>query len=109
MTIIDSIIKIIPGSIIEKIHYSRFQGIARKLYNLAQNRGIRTYTIFDKILIEVDPSALAERAIPFNSYETRVTKKLLERIKKGGIVFEVGAWIGYFTVLAANKVGNSGK
>lgn len=110
MTIIDILLKIIPGNVLEQIRFSRFGGFAVKYYSQShKNSKLSTYTIFKNILIEADTSKRSERAIPINAYEPKITKKFLELIKEGDTVFDVGAWIGYYTILAANKVKSLGK
>jgi len=81
-----------------------------KLYEfLNKNEGLKSYTIFDSVQIEIDLSKPAERAIPFNAYESLITKKIQEIIKENNVVIDIGAWIGYYTLLVAKKVGPKGK
>lgn len=42
-------------------------------------------------------------------YEPLAVKHFQERIKPGDIVLDIGAHIGYYTLMAAKRVGNSGK
>jgi FkbM family methyltransferase len=101
---------VIPARIIERIYYSRIQSTLLSIYDfLHKDEELKTVNIFDNILIEINLSKPAERAIPFNAFEPLITKKILGSIKKGDIVFDVGAWIGYYTLLAAKKVGTDGK
>ncbi|HYZ49523.1 MAG TPA: hypothetical protein VE593_01445, partial [Nitrososphaeraceae archaeon] len=64
------------------------------------------YKIYNGILIEVDLSKPAERAIPFDAYEPTVTQKFLAIMKEGDVIFTVGAWIGYYVLLAAGKANH---
>jgi 5,10-methenyltetrahydromethanopterin hydrogenase len=51
---------------------------------------VKIYKIFDDILMEVDISIPAERAIPFGAYEPKITDKFLDSIKEGDVVCD---WI----------------
>ncbi len=42
-------------------------------------------------------------------YEPSTVKHFRERIKEGDIVLDIGAHIGYYTLMAAKRVGNKGK
>jgi len=97
---------LIPGSFLEKLYYSRFARIALPIYDyFMKNQTPKVYRICDNILMELDLSKPAERAIPFDAYEPHVTQNFLEIIKEGDVVFDVGAWVGYYALLAAKKAG----
>jgi FkbM family methyltransferase len=94
----------IPGWFLEKVYYSKFGKILCPIYDyFAKNQTPKPYLIHDNILVEVDLSKPAERAIPFDAYEPKVTEYFLAIVKEGDIVFDVGAWIGYYVLLAAKK------
>ena len=102
--IILKMLHFIPGRFLEKLYYSKFATIVLPIYDyFTKNQTLKLYRIYDKILIEMDLSKPAERAIPFNAYEPRVTQKFLAILKEGDVVFDVGAWIGYYVLLAAKK------
>ncbi len=110
MTLTTRLLRFIPGSIIEDIYYSRFSRYLLPIYDyLTKHENLKTYKVLENVLMEIDLSKKAERAIPFGAFEPSVTKKFLDCIKKGDVVFDVGAWIGYYTLLAAQKVGSDGK
>ena len=104
MRLLIAILHLIPGEILENIYYSKLGNILTSLYDLLTKReNLRVHRIFHDLLMEVDLSKPVERAIPFEAYEPAITKKFLDIVKQGSIVFDVGAWIGYHTLLAARK------
>jgi FkbM family methyltransferase len=104
MPILNRILRLIPGTLLERVYYSKLRYIFLPLYDyLNKNEHMKIYKIFEDILMEVDISKPAERAIPFGAYEPKITKKFLDSLKEGGVVCDVGAWIGYYSVLAAKR------
>jgi FkbM family methyltransferase len=98
------ILRLIPGWLLERLYYSRFAKIVFPFYDhFTKNETLKSYKIYDKILIEIDLSKPAERAIPFDAYEPKVTQTFLAIVKEGDVVFDVGAWIGYYVLLGAMK------
>lgn len=104
MPVLTRILQLIPGTLLERVYYSKLRHIFLPLYDyLNKNEHMKIYKIFDDILMEVDISRSAERAIPFGAYEPKITEKFLDSIKEGGVVCDVGAWIGYYSILAAKR------
>jgi len=98
------ILRVIPGWLLEKLYYSRFAKIIFPFYDhFTKNETLKSYKIYDKILIEIDLSKPAERAIPFGAYERKITQTFLAIVKEDDIVFDIGAWIGYYVLLGAKK------
>lgn len=50
-----------------------------------------------------------DREITLGTYEVPVQQALFENVEPGGVVYDIGANIGYFTMLAARRVGNGGQ
>jgi FkbM family methyltransferase len=95
---------VIPGWFLERLYYSKFAKLFFPIYNyFTRNQTLKLYRICNKSLIEVDLSKPAERAIPFDAYEPIVTQKFLAIMKEGDVILNVGAWIGYYVLLAAEK------
>ncbi len=71
---------------------------------LSGNRGIeRIINGTDRIFVPVQFRSLPE------SYESRVWKYIMEQVRPGDIVADVGAFIGLYTVAFARRVGPLGK
>jgi FkbM family methyltransferase len=51
----------------------------------------------------------SSKAFVFGTYEREVVSALLEVVKPGWIVFDIGAHVGYFTLLLAKLVGLKGR
>lgn len=63
----------------------------------------------NKLFIDKKDSAVSQELIlsgKWEEYETSIFKK---NIKKGDVVLDIGAHIGYYTLIAAQAVGNEGK
>lgn len=104
MTFTIRILHLIPDTIIERLYGSKFRRILLSLYGyLSKNEHLKVHRIFGDTLMEIDLSKPGERAIPFNAFESTITQNFLDIVKDGGIIFDVGAWIGYYTPLAARK------
>jgi FkbM family methyltransferase len=74
------------------------------------SRAMETY----RFEIELDASDLTEKLILSHYdagqfYEPDISRLMLQVLRKGDAVFDVGANCGYFTLLAATLVGPSGK
>ena len=50
-----------------------------------------------------------DREIALGSYETPVQKALLDNVAAGGVVYDIGANVGFFSLLAARRVGPQGR
>jgi FkbM family methyltransferase len=99
-----AILHLIRGQILEWLYYSKFSSILIRIYDyLYKNEKLKLHKTFHGIVMEVDLSKPAERAIPFNAFEPTITRHFLDIVKEGGVVFDVGAWIGYYALLAAKN------
>lgn len=104
MTFTIRLLHMIPGKIIERLYGSKYRHILVSLYSyLSKNENLKVHRIFGDTLMEIDLSKPGERAIPFSAFEPTITQNFLDIVKEGGIIFDVGAWIGYYTLLAARK------
>jgi len=104
VAIIARLLSVLPSEFIERMYYSKFQSLFVSIYDiLNRNERLKTYRIFDDILIDIDLRKFGERAIAFNAFEPVLSRKLLDIIKDDDVIFDVGSWIGYYTLLAAKK------
>jgi FkbM family methyltransferase len=73
------------------------------------NRPLITTLQADRLMLEVVPSDVIGKPIArFGVYEFAVSKLVREYLKPGDVFVDVGANIGYYTVIAAGIVGPSG-
>lgn len=69
-----------------------------------------TRTIYGhKIIVDTTDLSLAPHILLDGYWERNVSTVLLKSVKRGMIVVDVGANIGYYTLLAATQVGPEGK
>jgi len=62
-----------------------------------------------KIYVRLDDWAVGARIAVKRKYETHVTTYMRHLLKPGHVVVDIGANIGYYTLLAASQVGDTGK
>src|SRR3990172_3951145 len=62
-----------------------------------------------RIYVRLDDWAVGARIAVKRSYETHVTAAMRPLLQPGMVVVDVGANIGYYTLLAAARVGPGGK
>lgn len=107
-----------------KTYNSVLMGLRGKKYNSSERR--KTLTIcqpfadpgnelvklvkmqgFDMYVMTTD--YIGQGIIGSGDYEPHVTSAVVSILKKGDVFLDLGANLGYFSLLAANLVGNSGK
>jgi FkbM family methyltransferase len=81
----------------------------QRLLNLAIPRhGTRSARIFGS-RFELDVSDLIQRHVYFGTFERHETRKIAEFLRPGMTFADVGANIGYYTAVAASRVGSEGR
>jgi FkbM family methyltransferase len=82
---------------------------ARPMVYLGENLAL-TETIFgDSMIVNTCDISLAPHILMKGYWEIWITKFFLETIEEGMCILEVGANIGYYTLLAARRIGSTGK
>lgn len=97
----------------EQLTYARLAAYFRKSreYVIGRKaRGITLLTLDDfKLYVQEHDWDIGENLIETKLYEPHVTTFLKERLQEGMTFVDAGANIGFFTLTAATKVGESGK
>lgn len=82
---------------------------SKKIEN-GKNRSLYKTFFNDKFWLSNNPEAYVDKCIRetsvFEGYSTKAVKKL---IKNGDIILDVGANIGYYSVIMSKLIGNDGK
>lgn len=66
------------------------------------------YEVEDSVRMELDGGDYVDYSVMTYSYEPDLTRCFKAAVKRGGVVVDVGANIGYYTLLAAQLVGADG-
>jgi FkbM family methyltransferase len=86
----------------------RFRGKYRLFNLIAPTQGIVTANVFGS-QFRLDLSEWIQRGIYLGTYERAETTLVLDYLKPGMTVIDVGANSGYYTALAASRVGPGGR
>jgi FkbM family methyltransferase len=97
-------------------HYKREYGkytILNKLffkYLISKGQRTEIIKVEKNIKIDLDPSEFIQAHLyVFNTFEPATIKLLQHTLKVGGIVFDIGANIGYHSLIISKLVGDTGK
>lgn len=86
--------------------FSRFHGF---LYSLGVLRPVRV-EVQPGTIMELDTRDLVTRRILLDgTWEPQTVQALRGALKPGAVFIDVGAHVGYYALLASNRVGSSGK
>jgi FkbM family methyltransferase len=78
--------------------------------DLPKHSEISTVSIEDiTFKMRLDVREFVQCEIYHQRYEPEETKVFLRFLEKGDVIFDLGANVGYYALLAASKVGNQGK
>ncbi len=95
-------------SLISALRPFQFKGKARLLGPLTPRSGARA-TVLNGYRVELDLLDHIQRTVFLGAYERRETTAVRRWLRPGMCVVDVGANIGYYTLVAARRVGPSGK
>lgn len=84
----------------------RVISLARRLHALPGD-GVHTVNMGLRMHLRLDQ--FIDRTVYFYAYEPCLTRTLLKRLSRGATFVDVGANIGYYTLLAARTVGPQGR
>lgn len=92
----------------EAFWHIKFRGKARLLHALCPKQGEQTVKIFD-YSIDLDLADYIQRSIYLNTFEPLESSWVREYLKRGMTFVDVGANVGYYTLMAASLVRAEGK
>ncbi len=95
-------------SMVDLLRPYQFRGKARLLSRLVPRTGTRTSRVFG-YRVELDLSELIQRMVYLGAFERWESRAVSRYLKPGMCFVDVGANIGYYSLLAARLVGSSGR
>jgi FkbM family methyltransferase len=94
--------------IVSALRPFHIRGKGRLFSKFVRNEGTRRANVFG-CQIDLDLGDLIQRMIYLGTYEQQETRLLHKYLKPGMTVVDVGANVGYYTLLSASKVGLHGR
>jgi FkbM family methyltransferase len=98
--LLNSIISVIPKPVLKKIYFSKVGKPLAKLY-LNRNQEKKLHKLPNGGIMNLSTGIPGELAILHNVFEPEITRIVLEKVKPGSVVLDVGSWNGYYSILAA--------
>jgi FkbM family methyltransferase len=98
---------LVANPIIAAIRSINFRGKARLLNRIGPSSGTRQARIFGS-LFELDLHDYIQRQLYFGTFEPHETQLASNYLRPGMTFVDVGANVGYYTALAAMRVGGNG-
>jgi FkbM family methyltransferase len=86
----------------------RFRGKFRLLNLVVPQRGVRNAQVFG-LRFELDLADWIQRSIYLGTFEQEESRLVAKFLVPGMTVIDVGANVGYYTALAASRVGSQGR
>jgi FkbM family methyltransferase len=103
-------LSLLPAGTPERIYAALFRGSLGKLVNPVIQALLPKEVRLPEGVVALNPGDPAvSGAVAFNAFEPYETELFREALKPGMTVIDIGANIGYYTVIAASRVGASGK
>jgi FkbM family methyltransferase len=95
-------------SLIDTLRPIRFRGKARLLNRFLARDGERTTRVFG-YRMKLDLAEYIQRMIYLGAYERQETRWVRRWLRRGMTFVDVGANVGYYSLLAASRVGPEGR
>lgn len=95
-------------ALIDTLRPYHFRGKLKLLGGIAPRSGERTARVFGYD-VRLDLSETIQRWIYLGAFEPQETAAVRRRLKPGMTFLDVGANVGYFSLLAASRVGREGR
>src|ERR1700730_16140389 len=96
------------GLLSDAIRQFNFRGKARLLHGLCSREGEHEAEVFG-YKIKLDLADYIQRSIYLRTFEPRESALIRHYLKPGMTFVDVGANVGYYTLLAASLVGRRGR
>jgi FkbM family methyltransferase len=105
MSYLNILAKKLPARMLRRLYYSPVGPKLVKIYdNVNKNSDKQeVYEIKQGFKMYLSAAAPGERAIIYNAYEPEVVALFNSLVHKDALVFDIGAWIGNYALLAATK------
>jgi|688.fasta_scaffold121032_2 FkbM family methyltransferase len=81
----------------------------RKIAYLGDYKALTTTIFGHQILVDTRDLSISPHILNYGYWEIWITKAFMELVEEGMTVVEVGANVGYYTLLASSLVGETGK
>lgn len=78
-------------------------------FYIAEPVKVKAYTFWGGTMSVMLPELVSAQIVSESYYEKHETLVLLQRLRPGMVFFDVGAHVGYFTLLASHLVGETGQ
>lgn len=99
---LNNLISLAPKSILKRVYFSKIGKPLAKLYfNDSKERKI--HKLPNGAMMNLTTGIPGELAILHDVFEPEITRIVLENVKPGGVVVDVGSWNGYYAILAAGN------
>jgi FkbM family methyltransferase len=100
--LLSGIISFIPKPILKKIYFSKVgKPLARLYLNASQEK--KVHKLPNGTMMNLSTGIPGELAILHDVFEPEITRLVLEKVKPGSVVVDVGSWNGYYALLAAGN------
>jgi FkbM family methyltransferase len=100
------------GKLVKLLHHPVRMGGSKVLENISDmlnlSLPVRADLFWTDTIITLVPEHVSCQIIRYGFFEEGLTRMMLEVLKPGMVFFDVGAHIGYYTVLACHIVGEKG-